>query len=66
MPALKTRIPGDQQAGCLRREGSRVLAVRVVVVPPLVRRGLRITLGRILPLLLAAERGDVEIAPGCA
>src|SRR5215217_8338058 len=45
---------------------SRVLVVRVVVVPPLVRRGLRVALGRVLPLLLASERGDVEIAPGGA
>ena len=44
----------------------RVLAVRVVVVPPLVRRGLRVALGRVLPLLLTSERGDVEIAPGGA
>jgi hypothetical protein len=49
-----------------RRERSRVLAVRVVVVPPLVRRGLRVALGRVFPLLLASKRGDVEIAPGGA
>ena len=36
----------------------------VVPVPPLVRRGLGIALGRVLPLLLAPERGDVEVAPG--
>jgi hypothetical protein len=53
-------------AGRLRRERLRVLTVSVVVVPPLVRRGLRVTLGRVLPLLLAPERGDVEIAPGGA
>jgi hypothetical protein len=49
-----------------RRERLRVFAVRVVVVPPLVRRGLWVALGRVLPLLLAPERGDVEIAPGGA
>src|SRR5438552_7067834 len=38
-------------------------AVRVVVVPPLVRRSLRVALGRVLTLLLAAERGDVEVVP---
>src|SRR5215216_1352299 len=53
-------------AGRLRRERSGVLAVRVVVVPPLVRRGLRVALRGVLPLLLAPERGDVEIAPGGA
>src|SRR5919112_5755453 len=40
------------------------VAVRVVVVPPLVGRGLGVALGRVLPLLLAPERGDVEVAPG--
>jgi hypothetical protein len=43
-----------------------VFGVRVVVVPPLVRRRLRVALGRVLPLLLPSKRGDVEIAPGCA
>src|ERR1043166_5985916 len=38
--------------------------VGVVPVPPLVRRGLRVTLRRVLPLLLAPERSDVEIVPG--
>src|SRR4051812_31957819 len=47
-------------------ERSGVPAVRVVVVPPLVRRGLRVALGGVLPLLLAAERRDVEVAPGGA
>jgi len=36
--------------------------VFVVPVPPLVRRGLRVALGRVLPFLLTAERGDVEVA----
>src|SRR4029077_16706110 len=43
--------------------GRRVL---VVSVPPLVGRRLRVALGRVLPLLLASERGDVEVAPGAA
>src|SRR5215212_10261041 len=47
-------------------ERSSALVVRVVVIPPLVRRSLRIALRRVLPPLLAAERGDVEIAPGGA
>src|SRR6202023_2814252 len=37
--------------------------VAVVPVPPFVGPGLRITLRRILPLLLTPERGDVEVAP---
>src|SRR4051794_7892851 len=41
-------------------------SVRVVVVPPLVRRGLRVPVGRVFPRLLAPERGDVEVAPGGA
>src|SRR5688500_1361147 len=49
--------------GCHRRTA---LAVLVVPVPPLVRRSLRIPLRRILPLLLAAERSDVEKTPGAS
>src|SRR3712207_2864894 len=48
------------------RPRSRRLAVRVVVVPPPVRRRLRVALGRVLPFLLAAERRHVEVAPGRA
>src|SRR6478672_12986589 len=44
----------------------RALPVGVVVVPPLVGRGLGIALRRVLPLLLATERGDVEVAPGAS
>src|SRR5213082_3616609 len=36
----------------------------VVPDPPLVRRGLWITLRRVLPLLLAPERSDIEVVPG--
>src|ERR671922_2426010 len=43
---------------------SRGVPVRVVVVPPLVRRGLGVALRRVLPLLLAAERRYVEVGPG--
>src|SRR5947209_10212590 len=38
--------------------------VVVVPVPPLVRRGLGVTLWRVLPGFLTAERCDVEVAPG--
>src|SRR5262249_48249836 len=42
----------------------RVLGIVVVVpVPPLVRRALGVTLWRVLPSLLTAERCDIEIAP---
>src|SRR5262245_66690190 len=50
----------------VRDHAPRPLFVRVVVVPPLVRGSLRIALGRVLPFLLSAERGDVEVAPGAA
>src|SRR5216684_7393380 len=43
----------------------RGLSVVVVVpVPPLVRRGLRVTLWRVLPGLLTAKRRHIEVAPG--
>src|SRR2546430_1601482 len=37
--------------------------VLVVVAPPAVGRRLRTTLGRVLPLLLAAQRREVEEGP---
>src|SRR5215510_1265636 len=37
--------------------------VGVVPVPPLVRRRLRVARRRVLPLLLAPERSDVEVSP---
>src|SRR5258708_1682525 len=37
--------------------------VSVVPVPPLVRRGLWVAVRRIFPVLLASQRGDVEVAP---
>src|SRR5215218_8327498 len=42
------------------------LAVLVVAVPPHVARGLRVALGRVLPVLLTAERRHVEIGPDAA
>src|SRR2546429_3263841 len=36
----------------------------VVPDPPLVPRSLRVVLRRVLPLLLAPERSDVEVVPG--
>ena len=43
-----------------------VAAGLVVPDPPLVRLVLRVALGRVLPLLLPTERGDVEVVPGVA
>src|SRR5271163_3300633 len=43
--------------------GGRLRLVVVMPVPPLVWRRLRVTLGGILPDLLSAERGQVEVAP---
>src|SRR5215213_8369268 len=53
---------GAPRPGKPRR--ARSPGVAVVVVPPAVGRGLRVALRRVLPLLLATERGDVEVAPG--
>src|SRR5215218_10250626 len=56
------------RGGCVRKgmlEGAGIV-VLVMEVPPCVRLALRIALGRVLPLLLAAERGDVEVGPGGA
>src|SRR5512132_938085 len=68
---MRRRPPGRARGRCApcgawcprSRAG---LVVLVVEVPPLVRRGLRVALRRVLPLLLAPERGDVEVAPGAA
>ena len=54
--------------GGRRRERSRrsipgIRRVFVVAVPPSVRRCLRVAVGRIFPVLLAAERRQVHIAP---
>src|SRR5918997_5364518 len=43
---------------------SECVVVLVVPATPRVGRGLRPALGGVLPLLLAAVRGDVEEAPG--
>src|SRR5436309_15104954 len=46
-------------------EDGRVV-VFVMAVPPDVGLGLRIAFRRVLPDLLAAEGGDVEVGPGAA
>src|SRR5215207_1039348 len=66
--------PPDELRACLSRRASAAsdsllprAGLRPVVVvepPPLVWRGLRVALRRVLPLLLATERGDVEVVPG--
>src|SRR6266446_2102916 len=49
----------SHQAGSIE-----IRPVRFVVPdPPLVRRGLGVALRRVLPLLLAPERSQVEVAP---
>src|SRR4051794_25535509 len=63
-------LPAVPAAGCAGDLGEParrwLLLVLVVPVPPFVRRVLGIALGRVLPLLLASERGHVEVAPGSA
>src|SRR5213593_1948811 len=44
-------------------QSTALIAVLVVAAPPAVARGLRVALGRVLPLLLAAQRGQVEQGP---
>src|SRR5580700_11649295 len=46
----------------------RLIGVVIVVVPvpPVVRRALRVALGRVLPGFLPPERAHVEVAPGAA
>src|SRR5690242_20971708 len=65
--SVSTRWPdvvGIVGVGLAEPAGRLVLAVCVVPVPPLVGSGLRITLRRILPVLLAPECGHIEKAPG--
>src|SRR5580692_509838 len=45
------------------RIGRGIGDVKLVPVPPFVRPALRIAFRRILPRLLPAERGHVEVAP---
>src|SRR5215510_13343020 len=45
---------------------SCAIAIPIVVVPPVIGRRLRVARRRVLPLLLASERSDVEVAPGAA
>src|SRR6266550_5162879 len=61
-PAVNRSARLDRQAGPI---GIRAVWF-VVPDPPLVRRGLGVVLRRVLPLLLAPERGQVEVAPGAS
>src|SRR3954449_12757983 len=63
---LNLSVSRRRNASPIRMAWKRSGAVRVVVVPPLVRRGLRVAVGGVLPLLLAAEGCDIEVAPGVA
>src|ERR1700689_31601 len=66
LPGLLLALRGAGPRGRGRLLADVLLAVLVVEVPPLVGRSLRIALGRVLPLLLAAERGHIQVAPGTA
>src|SRR4029453_12290089 len=57
---------GGRAQLAIHQERSRGLSVRVVIVPPLVGRRLRIALRRVLPLFLATKRRYIEVAPGAA
>jgi len=59
-------MPPEAREAHRRSARSLARAVGVVVVPPLVGRRLRVALRRVLPFLLAPERGDVEVTPGAA
>src|SRR5918994_1835956 len=61
-----TRAAAPRRARVPRARSCVDATVLVVEVPPLVRRRLRVALGRVLPLLLATERGDVEVGPRAA
>src|SRR6185295_6108354 len=58
--------PGRTAVAITDRRNSGGFPVLVVPVPPLVWWGLRVALGRVLPLLLTTEGGHVEIAPGAS
>src|SRR5215211_5766493 len=62
----RSRQGGAPPPAPRRRVRSRAVLVLIVLAPPLVRRGLRVALRRVLPLLLASQRGDVEVGPGAA
>src|SRR5829696_1651745 len=64
--ASKVRSMWSVVFSVIRRERSVAVFVLVVQAPPLVGRGLRVARRRVLPLLLAPERGDVEVGPGAA
>src|ERR1700722_3257816 len=65
--ALAVAVAKGGLAGVRHRDPFRIRRgighVTVVPVPPFVRPALRITLRRILPLLLTSERRHVEVVP---
>src|SRR5918912_480656 len=65
---MRAHEPVSNSAPALKYQtrSTRSCAVGVVVVPPHVGRRLRVVLGRVLPVLLAAERGHVQVAPSGA
>src|SRR5882724_2646898 len=76
--SVTSQAPGGVAGSCAPRAALRGRRVRqcvlehspvrvlVVPVPPPVGLRLRIALRRVLPDLLAPERGDVEVGPGAA
>src|SRR5262245_6060370 len=62
---LATRLSGCAAAADLFEDlgGRFIIAVLVVPIPPLIRRGLSIAFRRVLPLLLAPEGSDVQVVP---
>src|SRR5918996_6057061 len=63
----RSLFPARRRCGAELHEAGTIAVrlVRLVVPdPPLVRCGLRVALWRVLPLLLAPERGDVQVVPG--
>src|SRR5215212_1758866 len=68
-PALRLpRGPAtlDLHGHRLGRLGAGRCVVLVVPPEPQIGRRLRVALRRVLPVLLAPERGDVEVCPGTA
>ena len=65
-PGVPERLSNKQVLATFVMGAPRSCAVGVVVVPPPVGSRLRVVLGRVLPILLAAERGHVQVAPGGA
>src|SRR5438067_7977524 len=62
---MRCRRRGSAESAELHQAGSILICFVWFVVPdpPLVRRSLGVALRRVLPLLLAPERSDIEVVP---